>query len=217
MTTSMARKSRTAASDDTKARILDATIETLKQEGIVGLTARAIGRRGGFNQALIYYHFGSITDAVLAGIERMSQDRIDRYRDRLEGMQTLAEIAEVAAELHEEDVAVGNMTVLTQVLAASPSDADLRAGLLERFAPWDRLVEDAVRRVLDGTPFASVLRVEDVAFAASSLFIGIELYAYLDPDAHRETQLFDTITGIARMVDGLLQTGQLPAAPEPTG
>jgi hypothetical protein len=68
--------------------------------------------------------------------------------------------------------------------------------------------------VLDGTPFAGVIAVEDVAFAASSLFIGIELYAYLDPDPQRERQLFATIAGIARLVDGLLQAGALTTPPQ---
>jgi AcrR family transcriptional regulator len=207
----MAKPRRTTSSDETKARILTATIDTLKEEGLLGLTARGIARRGDFNQALIYYHFGSITEAVLAGVGRMSEDRIDRYRDRLEGMRTLTEIAEVAAALHHEDVEAGNMTVLTQVLAASAADPELRAGLFERFGPWNRLVEEAVQRVLDDTPFAGVISVQDVAFAASSLFIGIELYAYLDPDPAREQSLFTTITGIARLVDMLLQSGQLPS------
>jgi AcrR family transcriptional regulator len=208
----MAKSRRTTSSDETKARILTATIETLKDDGLLGLTARGIARKGGFNQALIYYHYGSITEAVLAGIGRMSEDRIERYQGRLEGMRTLTEIAEVAAALHHEDVEAGNMTVLTQVLAASAADPELRAGLFERFAPWNQLVEEAVQRVLDGTPFAGVISVPDVAFAASSLFIGIELYAYLDPDPEREQSLFATITGIARLVDTLLQSGQLPAA-----
>src|SRR6266581_2280999 len=44
----------------TKRRILDAALEALRTEGFAGATSRAIARIGGFNQALIFYHFGSL-------------------------------------------------------------------------------------------------------------------------------------------------------------
>ena len=40
--------------------ILTATLETLRDEGFAGATSRAIARRAGCNQALIFYHFGSL-------------------------------------------------------------------------------------------------------------------------------------------------------------
>src|SRR5207249_1839872 len=43
----------------TRAQFVEATIETLKREGFAGASARAIARTGGFNQSLIFYHFGS--------------------------------------------------------------------------------------------------------------------------------------------------------------
>ena len=44
----------------TKARIVAAAIETLKTDGFAGASARAIAKAGGFNQALVFYHFGSV-------------------------------------------------------------------------------------------------------------------------------------------------------------
>lgn len=49
----------------TKGRIMDAAIETLKSEGITGTSARAIAHRGDFNQALIFYHFGSVNNLLI--------------------------------------------------------------------------------------------------------------------------------------------------------
>src|SRR6266581_1571812 len=50
----------------TKRRILDAALEALRTEGFAGATSRAIARIGGFNQALIFYHFGSLARPELA-------------------------------------------------------------------------------------------------------------------------------------------------------
>ena len=44
----------------TKQRIMDAALETLRTNGIVGTSARAIAATGGFNQALIFYQYGSV-------------------------------------------------------------------------------------------------------------------------------------------------------------
>jgi AcrR family transcriptional regulator len=51
----------------TKARIVEAAVETLKAKGFAGSSAREIAKTGGFNQALIFYHYGSVQNVLLAG------------------------------------------------------------------------------------------------------------------------------------------------------
>src|SRR5262245_56761889 len=92
---------KSAAAEETRARIIDATIETLKTEGIVGTSARAIARAGDFNQALIYYHCGSINDVLVAALARMGEARIASYEDRVKDVDTFPELARVGAELHQ--------------------------------------------------------------------------------------------------------------------
>ena len=62
----------------TKERIVVAALETLKEEGFAGTSARAIARRGNFNQALIFYHFGTLNDLLLAALDRTSAERMAR-------------------------------------------------------------------------------------------------------------------------------------------
>lgn len=202
-----------ASSEQTRLRIIDATIGTLKTEGIVGASARAIARTGGFNQALIYYHFGSINDVIVAALARMGEERIALYEDRLKGVSTFPELARVGAELHAEDAARGNITVLTQILAGAVGDPDLGARLYEQFEPWNQLVEQAIRQVLVDSPFADAIPVSDLAFAVSSLFLGIELLTALDPDSDREESLFRTIGLMAVLVDAVMTTGRIPEVP----
>ena len=56
------------------ARIVEAAIETLKTEGFAGASARAIARTGGFNQALVFYHFGSVNELLHRGARRDERD-----------------------------------------------------------------------------------------------------------------------------------------------
>jgi len=202
----------TGTSDETRARIVDATIETLRTEGIVGASARAIARAGGFNQALIYYHFGSIDEVMIAALAKMGAERKARYESALAEVTTLPELAQLAAELHKEDTACGNITVLTQILAGAAHDPDLGPRVFEQFEPWTSMVDDAIRKVLKDSPFEDALPVEDLALAVSATFLGIELLTHLDPNVDREDALFRSIGLIAVLVDAVLTSGVVPRA-----
>ena len=42
---------------------------SLRTDGIMGASARVIARHGDFNQALIFYHFGSLNDLFIAVLD----------------------------------------------------------------------------------------------------------------------------------------------------
>ena len=73
----------------TRDQILEATLETLRDEGFAGATSRAIARRGDFNQALVFYYFGSLDGLLLAALDLTSERRLARYRESLAGAKTL--------------------------------------------------------------------------------------------------------------------------------
>src|SRR5947209_20590660 len=115
----MTAPARTTAGDETRARIVEAALHTIREQGVVGTSARAIARAGDFNQALIFYHFGSVQQVLLAAVERISQQRMARYQERLAGVRTLSELIRVGAQCHRDDVEEGNIRVLSQMLAGS--------------------------------------------------------------------------------------------------
>jgi AcrR family transcriptional regulator len=201
-----------STSEDTRARIVDATIETLRTDGIVGASARAIARTGGFNQALIYYHFGSIDAVLVAALAKMGAERKARYESALDDVSTLPELAQLAAELHKEDTSAGNITVLTQILAGAAHDPELGAAVFEQFEPWTAMVDLAIRKVVKDSPFEDALPVEDLALAVSATFLGIELLTHLDPDPDREDALFRALGLVAVLMDAVLTSGVVARA-----
>ena len=62
-----------AGAEATRARIVEAALQALRDEGIAGISARGIARHGGFNQALIFYHFGSVEGLLVAVAQRESE------------------------------------------------------------------------------------------------------------------------------------------------
>src|SRR3989337_397002 len=80
----------------TKVRIVAAAIETLKRQGFTGSSARAIARTGGFNQALIFYHFGGVNELLLAALDKTSDRRMARYREALDAADDPAAVLALA-------------------------------------------------------------------------------------------------------------------------
>ena len=194
-----------ATGAETRTKIINATLDTLREDGIVGATARAIARHGDFNQALIFYHFGSLSELLVAAAVYEGEERAERYATRLASASTLPELLAVARELHDDEVSRGGLNVLTQLLAGAASSTELRAGLTTSFQPWMHLVEDAVARVLAPTPYANLVGTEDLAFVIASLFLGIELMHTLEPEANKARAVFDTFGALATVVEALLQ------------
>jgi AcrR family transcriptional regulator len=200
-----------SAGDLTKAKIVAATIECLSSEGFAGTTARAIGRAGDFNQALIFYHFGSIDELVLAAVDKLGQDRLAAYRDRVQGCTGLVELVGVARDLLSEDLDDGYMRVLSQVLAGAHTRPELGKPLFEIFKPWFAVVEQSVIQAIADTPYKAFVPTADLAYALSSLFMGIELLSPLDPDKQQADRIFRTFDLMAMLLEGFL-AGNIPLA-----
>jgi AcrR family transcriptional regulator len=181
----------TAQGADIRSRILDAAFETVRTEGVARSSARTIARNGGFNQALIFYHFGSVNDLLLAALDRSAAARMTRYRNVLSEASP-AEFASLARRLYLEDVEAGHSTVLAELFAAGRSNAALGAEMLKRLQPWLELAESLIRRFLGGTPFETLVDARAAAGAVLAMYVGVDLLNHLDGDRSRATDLFDS-------------------------
>jgi AcrR family transcriptional regulator len=193
--------------DETRARILDAALQALRSDGIAGVSARAIARHGGFNQALIFYHFGSVEGLLVAVARRESERRSALYAPALRQATSLPELVRVARHLHEEEFASGSVAALTQMLAGAARSEDLARGTWDAMEPWTALVGETIERLIANTPYRDLLPVADLTSAVTAMFLGIELYSGLDPDG-RDGTLFTTIESVAVLVDGMLRGAQ---------
>jgi AcrR family transcriptional regulator len=192
----MTKKLATSSGDATRRQILDAALETLKTEGFAGATSRTIARAGGFNQALIFYHFGSLDGLLLAALDRTSEERLARYRAAVAGASTVEELAAVAARVYAEDRDSGHMTVVAQMVAGSVAHPELAPAMLERMEPWIDLCEEALRKA--GVPELVPLR--DLAYAVVTFYLGVNLLTHLDEDRSRTDALFARIEPLAPLL-----------------
>src|SRR4029450_13355627 len=166
----MMKKSAQTAGERTRKRIVDAALETLKKEGFAGATSRAIAREGGFNQALIFYHFGSLDGPLLAALDHTSAERLERYRKAVDEADSAEELVDVAASVYAEDRDRGHMTVVSQMVAGSVARPELAHEVVARMEPWIELGEGALRKGLASSPAPDVVPIRDLAYAIVTFY-----------------------------------------------
>lgn len=189
----------------TRQALVDAAIETLKELGFAGASAREIAKRAGCNQALVFYHYGSVVNLLLAGLDHVSSQRLARYQPLVESARSLAELVDVAATIFREDLEGGHMKVLAEAIAGTSSTPGLAAEVTKRIEPWRTFAVDAIGRVLVETPLAQVVNVDALAHAVVALYLGLEMLAQLDGDPAPAQTLFDQAATLRTVTLALME------------
>lgn len=175
---------------ETRQKLIDAALQTLVSDGYSGATARAISGAAGCNQASIYYHFGGIEPLLVAALLDSSERRFVRYRASIEPLTDIGDVLRTWQRLHDEDIATGHITALTELVGATGAEPALREGVSATVATWTAFIQETIERVIGATPFAGVVPVGDAAAVIFALFLGIELMTHLDGDTQRAERLF---------------------------
>jgi AcrR family transcriptional regulator len=180
----------TGRSADTRRVLVEAAIETLKEAGYAGASARAIADRAGSNQGLVFYHFGSVANLLLAALDAVSADRLEKYQAAVALVSSPEELVDVAAGIFAQDLDAGYVTVLVEMIAGASSSPGLGAEVSARIGPWFAFAQEAIDQTLGRSPLASLLPTGDVAYAVVALYLGLEMLSHLDGDRRRATVLF---------------------------
>jgi AcrR family transcriptional regulator len=190
----------------TKLQILEAALQTLKAKGFAGASARAIASVGGFNQALIFYHFGSVRNLLLAVFDLISERRMSEYGPAFEQARSASELVGLAHTIYRDDLERGYITVLGEMVSGGVTDAELGAAVAARVEPWIEMVERKLRQMLTGTPLQLLASPRDIAFALVALYFGVDMLSHLQRDQTRAQSLLDLGASLAVVVDTILPT-----------
>ena len=200
-----AGKAKRVQSADIQAALVAAAIEALRDTGYAGASAREIAGRAGCSQALVFYHFGSVTDLLLAALDEVSSRRMLAYRELLADATSVTALAAVAKSILTADLDAGYVRVLVEMITAAHSVPGLGEQVAERLQSWRELTEQAVQRALGRSAAARLIPPADAARLLVASFLRLELLASLDDTAGPGDALavLDRLGSLARLLDVL--------------
>lgn len=166
---------------NTKQRLIDGALQAIRTHGIAGVSARTVAACAGVNQALVFYHFGTVDDLLATACYTATAQRVNVYHDRFAAVGSLRELLDLGRDLHIEERKHGNVAVLSQLLAGAQADKRLATPVQAALRLWTDEIESVLHRLLAGSPLANLTDPAGLAHAVSAAFIGLELYEGVDP------------------------------------
>ncbi|MFI1968282.1 TetR/AcrR family transcriptional regulator [Streptomyces cinnamoneus] len=182
---------------ETKDRLIAAAGAVLRAQGYAKASARAIAKEAGVNSALVFYHFGGVDQLLFAALDRSSAERMARHTATVAEARTVEDLAEAATRIYRDDLEGGHITLLSELVAAAVARPELREGIRVRVEPWMAFVEETLERVVGGTPLARLTPPRDLACAAVTFYLGVNLFTVLDADRSRTESVLAMVRRLA--------------------
>jgi AcrR family transcriptional regulator len=188
----------------TREKLLDATGEVLAERGLTAVSARSIAARADVNQALVFYHFGSVADLVEESLRRSADLAVGTYRNRFDDVTSFTELLELGREVHRAERERGNVARMAQVMAGAQGDETLARAARYAIDLLTRQLENVLNRLLAKSALRDLVEPADLARAVAAAYIGLELYEGVDADgADSALRVLASLGGLIELVDGL--------------
>lgn len=196
-----------AASEETRRRLVEATVDVLRTDGFHAASARRIAERARCNQGLVFYHFGSVANLLLAALDAVSADRLERYSAAVAEAPSAVALADVAAAVFEEDLDSGYAKVLVELIAGGSAMPGLGPEVTARIETWTAFAESAVSEAVDPLLLAATAPASEIAYGIVAMYLGLEMLSHLDEDRDKARALFGRARQLAFLAGAF---GMLP-------
>jgi AcrR family transcriptional regulator len=147
------RRSQQQRLAQTRAKLLDATIEILLHDGYAALTTRAVHELAGVSHGAQVHHFPYRIDLVTAAIDELAQRRIGEFAKHVATLPTdPADRAGQLLDLVWEDFSSDVFTVFVKVWVAAADDPELHARLVPIEHDLARSIGEIIRTTAGDLP-----------------------------------------------------------------
>lgn len=193
------RKTQQERSAETRALLVDVTIECLAELGYAGTTTQVVAERAGLSRGAQLHHFGSKPSLLVAAMEYLFGERVREFR---RGMSELPE---------GEDPSSGAIRLLWRMLSGPTGHAYLELALAARTEPelgermrelthgMDREIEKIFDQLFASTP-ASEQSFDLVWTALFALLEGLAIENIVRPGEDRVERTVDLLAQMAPLV-----------------
>jgi AcrR family transcriptional regulator len=189
----------------TRARLLQAAADVVREQGIAAASARSVAARADVNQALIFYHFGSVP-ALLRDACNDALDRtIESYREAFDRVTSLPQLLDLWRDLRRRELANGNVAMMGQLMAAGARDPLIGEAAKYGMDRWTEALQTVLARLLNGSVLADATDAGSLARLVSASFVGIVLYESIDDGGAAEAA--DALERVGVLLDAAADLG----------
>jgi len=208
----MAKNSHITEMHPTKIVLLQAAKVVLLDEGYAGLSTRAVAATANTQMSQIRYHFGSKEGMVLALLEYMNDQLLERQTDLFHDPKLPLSIKwDVACDFLDEDIASGFVRVFLEMTAVGWANAQISQAVREIIDRWALLHLDLAHEAKRNFGSLGPFEPEDIPALIHSAFLGAELL-YLLGTERTEYPLRGALRRIGNIFthfEGQLQKGDV--------
>ncbi|ALG86323.1 TetR/AcrR family transcriptional regulator [Gordonia phthalatica] len=197
--TAAPRRTQEQRSSQTRAKLLDATIDCLVEFGYAGTTTPRIAQRAGVTRGAQVHHFGSRDDLMIAAVNRLAERQVVRALAEVEELSSenpYDALMDLLWEFHQGPLAIA----VTELWVAGRTDPQL-ASEMRRVEPVvNRALFEAIARVAPNEVHRKEIR--DFAYTAMDALRGLQVAGYIADDPARTRRRWERAVNQLRTVAG---------------
>lgn len=194
------RRTQEARSAETRARLLDATIESLIDRGYAGTTTTAVAERAGVSRGAQLHHFPTRAELVIQAVAHLAKRRGDELRREAASLPSGPARLDAVLDRMWASFEGPLFTAALELWVASRTDPELHACLYD----FERQVGRAMAQLWRELGAPAAPRFEELAEVTLHLLRGMALQRILrddDRERRRHFELWKSIV-IQRINEG---------------
>jgi len=185
--------------EETVARLLDASVETIVEVGYARASAAVIARRAEASDGALFRHFPTMGDFMAATAREVMRRQLELVAKRVAEIPADQSALEAAVRIQWEVTANATNTVMFELLVAARTDEKLRATLQEVIAEYAAKIHDTARAMPGADAFSDDKFASLVAIITNS-FNGAAIVRPVlqqpDAEAKQVELLIDVMRGL---------------------
>lgn len=186
----------------TRAQILNAARELLREDGFAGATTRAVAERADVRLSLVHYHFGGKAPLLAALLEEENARLLARQQALYDGDKPLADKWRTACEYLRADLRSGYVRILWELWAAGLADEELALRWRDAMAGWRELLTTVVADWAADARVQLPMSPRVLATLVANAFQGAEV-ELLAGVSEAEAPHFEALEAVAGLIERL--------------
>jgi AcrR family transcriptional regulator len=165
---------RVARGRATRAHLLDAAAEVLREKGHAATSMRAVADHAGAQLSLLHYHFGSKRGLLVAVLEELTEGLLERQQAMFADDRSFAQQWRSACDYLREDIRSGYVRILWELWAVGLADPELAERWRATQRGWRELILARLERLETERGIELPMRPRALAALIANLFEGAE-------------------------------------------